>query len=419
MTTASSNTIAAGDDISESPAAGTGVLSGTAVSLVISTGATASVLYSFPAAPLNFNSWYAGTLIQGSDKNLYGLTQIGGTNNSGTLFKLSLGGSESTVYSFFAPVTSGQTLPEGLIQGGDGNFYETTSGGAMQSTGGGGAGTLGKITPAGKETTLYNFCGCLDSRGYYEGADPTGLIEGGDGNFYGTTAASGSDSSGTLIMIPPSGIGSVLHTFGSVAGDGQTPVGSLISANSLGQNQGTFLYGVTDRGGANNTGTVFVFEPSIGHETLLYSFGPSSGTDGQVPVAGLVQATNGNFYGMTYYGGTHNTGTVYEIAAGIEKVLYSFGPPVTTHNPTPVGSLIQATDGNLYGITQYGGLYDGGMVFKIAPSGGAVTVVHSYTGGTTDAAYPQSLIQASDGNLYGTGLFGGTNNTGAVFKIPL
>jgi uncharacterized repeat protein (TIGR03803 family) len=203
----------------------------------------------------------------------------------------------------------------------------------------------------------------------------------------------------------------VLYFFGGGTTDGDIPQGSLIQAN------GTTFYGVTSRGGTNDNGTIFQVTPA-GVETILYSFGPTSGHDGQQPIGGLVHA-NSNFYGMTFLGGTNNTGAVYRLTpGGVETVLYSFGPPVNSVGPNPIGSLIQASDGNLYGATTYGGTYNIGMIFRITPSG-TFSIVHSFSAGGVDGAYPYALIQGTDGNLYGSARAGGANLGGAIFKIVL
>src|SRR5262249_16765667 len=130
-----------------------------------------------------------------------------------------------------------------------------------------------------------------------------------------------------------------------------------------------------------------------GTETVLYSFGPTSGVDAQVPTGGLLEGSDGNFYGMTVKGGANGTGAVFKLTpAGVETVLYSFGPPVNSINPTPRGALNQGSDGDFYGCTQHGGTLNVGPVFKLTPSG-VQTRVHSFTAGGTDAAEPGVLLQ--------------------------
>ncbi len=158
--------------------------------------------------------------------------------------------------------------------------------------------------------------------------------------------------------------------------------------------------------------------------TTLYSFG---GSDGSGPWAGLIQATDGNFYGTTTQGGAYGDGTVFKITpSGALTTLHSFAG---SDGSSPYAGLIQGTDGNFYGTTYYGGAatwcygYAGcGTIFRITPSG-TLTTLHSFDGG--DGAWPQAgLLQANDGNFYGTALTGGATTfcygypgCGTIFKI--
>ena len=198
---------------------------------------------------------------------------------------------------------------------------------------------------------------------------------------------------------------SVLYSFGTGI-DGQNPYAGLI------QDASGNLYGTTLYGGTNNLGTVFKVTPA-GVETVLYSFG--TGTDGHLPLAGLIQDASGNLYGTTYTGGTNNLGTVFKVTpAGVETVLYSFG--TGTDGQYPRAGLIQDASGNLYGTTFEGGTNGLGTVFKVTPVG-VETVLYSFGAGI-DGQYPYArLIQDASGNLYGTTFQGGTNGLGTVFKI--
>jgi len=184
----------------------------------------------------------------------------------------------------------------GLVQASDGNFYGTTTGGGAN-----GAGTVFKVTPAGRLTTLYNFC----YQGYpcSDGGDPyAGLIQATDGNFYGTTLGGGASGDGTVFKITPSGTLTTLYNFGGA--DGAVPYGGLIQATD-----GNF-YGTTSGGGASGDGSVFKITPS-GTLTTLHSFADSDGASPD----GLVQATDGNFYGTTYGGGAYGDGTVFRLVS--------------------------------------------------------------------------------------------------------
>ena len=149
--------------------------------------------------------------------------------------------------------------------------------------------------------------------------------------------------------------------------------------------------------------------------TTLYSFG--SAGDGGSPQGSLIQATDGNLYGITYTGGAHNLGTVFKVTlSGTEAVLYNFTGS-TNDGANPSCGLIQATDGNLYGMTFWAGVSNLGTVFKITVSG-VETLQHSFAGNSSDGASPScGLIQATDSNFYGMTFAGGAHNLGTVFKI--
>jgi uncharacterized repeat protein (TIGR03803 family) len=219
------------------------------------------------------------------------------------------------------------------------------------------------------------------------------LVQGVDGNLY--TYAGGANNAGTVFRVTPDGVATIVWSFGAGT-DGQGPVAALIQGTD-----GNF-YGTTASGGANNFGTAFRVTPS-GMETVLWNFG--AGTDGQSPMAALVQANDGNLYGTTALGGAHGAGTAFRLdLAGNETVLWNFDQ---TTGVEPQSPLIQATDGNLYGTAAGGGANNAGTIFRITLLG-ATSVFYSFSGGT-DAGFPQSgIIQARDGNFYGTSSVGGT-----------
>jgi uncharacterized repeat protein (TIGR03803 family) len=260
-------------------------------------------------------------LIQATDGNFYGTTSVGGANNDGTIFKITPSGMLTTLHSFDG--TDGATPYAGLVQATNGNFYGTTAyGGASSDCYGGPCGTVFKITPSGTLTTLHSFDG---TDGEYPYA---GLVQGTDGNFYGTTFDGGGYGvypGGTIFKITPSGILTTLYNFCAQSNcpDGYSPIG-LVRGND-----GNF-YGTTDHGGANGDcggigcGTVFTITPS-GTLTTIYSFcSQSNCTDGEAPYAGLIQATNGSFYGATDYGGAigfceygEGCGTIWSLSVGL------------------------------------------------------------------------------------------------------
>ena len=343
------------------------------------------------------------SLILGRDGNFYGTTQSGGTSGTGTVFSLTPSAVETIVFSFGTSTSLVGYAPSSLVEGTDGNFYGITNSGGTY-----GDGIAFKVA-SGSETVLHSF-GDLDSAGMLDGLFPNGLIQASDGNFYGTTATGNAHP--IVFKMTPAGTETVFHGFTRGPSDGGSPLPGLIQASDGN------LYGTTSQGGVNDTGVVFKLTLA-GVESVLYSFGPTSGGDAQTPTGGLVEGSDGNFYGMTVKGGANGTGTVFKLTpAGVETVLYSFAAPVNGINPTPRGSLIQGTDGNFYGCTQHGGTLNVGTVFKLTPAG-VQTLVHSFSAGGTDAAEPGVLLQGSDGAIYGAATSGGANATGAIFRILL
>jgi uncharacterized repeat protein (TIGR03803 family) len=260
------------------------------------------------------------------------------------------------------------------------------------------------------ETVLHSF-GATSGDGLLPNA---GLTQASDGSLYGTTARGGAFGAGTVFKITTSGAEMVLHSFSVLAADGVSPEAGLIQASD------GILYGTTLGGGAYGRGTVFMINRASGAEKVLHSFGATS-DDGWQIWHGVIEASDGKLYGTTQVGGAYDGGTVFRInrASGAEKVLYSFGA-TAGDGSGPSSELIQARDGNLYGTTlnggAYGSAYGGGTVFMINRASGAETLVHSF-GGPGDGSLPSSLIQASDGTLYGTTMIGGANGNGTVFWI--
>ena len=231
-------------------------------------------------------------------------------------------------------------------------------GGANPAPSGDGGGTVFKITASGMLTTLYSFCsqsGCADGLGPW-GA----LVQGTNGDLYGTTGGGGTNAAGTIFKITPSGKLTTLYSFCSQSGctDGALPYAGPV------QTINGDLYGTTEYGSSRNCvpkgcGTVFQITPSA-TLTTLYSFCTQSGcADGAYPHGALMQATNEDFYGTTTYGGSHGSfhGTVFQITpTGTLTTLYSFcAQREYTDGYGPVAGLIQATNGELYDTTTYGG----------------------------------------------------------------
>jgi len=372
-----------------------------------------------------------GALVQGADGNFYGVAQIGGKNLNGTAFSMTPSGVLTTLYNFCsqknqALCIDGSYPNAPLVQGANGNFYGTSrfAGEALN------AGTVFELSSAGDFTLLYSFCsgpGCPDGE-YPEG----GLIRGADGNFYGNTSNGGSHSmggdGGTIFKITPAGTHTALYNFcarvsNGVCLDGMSPEATLLQATD-----GNF-YGTTLFGGAHNKGTFFKLTPD-GKFTSLHSLSEASFTNA------LIEGADGNLYGTTEAGGKLASGTVFRITpSGQLATLYNFcSLPNCGDGKFPVAGLVQGSDGNFYGTTILGGINNDsscrggpgcGTIFQITPAG-KLTTLYNFCSQTNcpDGSQPDAaLIQAGDGTFYGTTSEGGSTacngGCGTVFSLSM
>jgi uncharacterized repeat protein (TIGR03803 family) len=298
-----------------------------------------NVLYSFCSQRGCPDGTDPSTPILGSDGNFYGTTEYGGNRfNGGTVYKMTLGGELTTLYSFCtSKECPGGASPEGIIQASDGNFYGTTGGGGNASN----MGTIFSISPTGEFKVLNDFCSlanCVD--GYNQFFPP---IQGIDGNLYGATLLGGAHSGGVLYRLSLAGEYTIIYNFCSLSDclDGGVP-------NTIVQDAKGNFFGTTEEGGSRGFGTVFEFT-STNQYIVLDSFDYALGD----PLAGLTLASDGNFYGITR-GGT-NGGTVFEVTPeGRIRFLNIFEDCALDSGWDPLFSLFQGTNGSLYGTTAYG-----------------------------------------------------------------
>jgi len=378
----------------------------------------------------------ASTLIQATDGNLYGYTTEGGLDvcagSCGTLFKIDDQGKLTTFYEFCKqgklPCLDGMIPNGALIQASDGNFYGTTMQGGPNNGPNcpHGCGTIFRITPKGKLTTLYNFCSranCAD------GASPEGaLLQASNGKLYGETGIGGNGvqfGMGTLFELTLQGKLTTIHTFCANypdCSDGIGPTFGLI------QGRNGNLYGTAaEGGGVVNDRTLLygtVFELKLdGTLTSIYSFclsGYPSCPDGAYPVGQLVQATDGTFYGATNQGGTGPFGTIFKMtSSGQLTTIHAFQG---TDGGFPSG-IMQASNDAFYGSTDYEGANgEGGTLFLLNSVGFTTLYNFCSQSNCTDGSSPSVLTQGTDGVFYGTTSTGGNLNAcfggcGTLFSL--
>lgn len=342
-----------------------------------------SDLYNFDGAH-GASPAYPQLLAQGQDGNFYGTTPEGGTNG-GVVFRVTPAGALAVIHEFSG--SDGYGPKAGLTLGLDGNLYGSTVLGGTNNIG-----TIYQVTPSGAVTTLYSFTGGKD------GAYPYGTpILGPDGNLYGLTQYA------TAYKVTPAGKFTLL---GTIPDRSFAPL--LLGSDGN-------LWGTTQHAGKFNQGTVFKMT-TAGKVTVIYDF--DGAANGGVPWGGLVQGADGNFYGTATGGGSHGGGIVFRLSAsGNLKVLHNFPVNDPSDGYNPVAGLVAATDGLFYGVTFAGGSGGFGVVFEIS-STGTYSILFNFDN-TLGAAPTSTGVQHTNGNVYGLAGDGGAKGDGVFYGVTL
>jgi uncharacterized repeat protein (TIGR03803 family) len=364
-------------------------------------------LKSFGPAELS-GTYPQSSLVKGSVGRFYGTTFAGGTNDAGTIFNLNPDASGYTVLHHFGGNGDGSG-PVVLLEGIDGMLYGATQSGGTGFCSGG---TIFKLNNSGSGyTVLRSFDNCGDSAG---APQPLSLIQGSDGVLYGTTSrggeAGGTNSVGAVFRLNTDGNDyTVLYVFTNI-NNGFNPA-ALIQGSDMA------LYGVTRGGGTGYEGTIFRLSQESGEFTVLHSF---EGSDGAWPHSALLEGTDGSLYGVTIAGGTNDGGTVFTLqkdGSGF-RVLHHFTRTSDSVLQGPNAALAQGTDGTLYGTTLYGGSNWWGTAFKLNKDGSGYTVLYNFGSTAGDGSGPAAaLTLGNDGAFYGTTTHGGDLGFGTVFRL--
>ena len=340
----------------------------------------------------------SGALIQASDGNLYGLTSTGGTG-FGVLFSFNPTTSIFTKKYDFTGLLGAQ--PKGsLIQASDGNLYGVTYDSGTSG--------LGVLFSYNITTNVYTKK--VDFDGASKGSRPVGsLLQASDGNLYGCTSYGGPNNYGVLFLFNPTTSFYITRVaFTGVSSDGAYPAGSLIQATD------GSLYGMTEYGGANNYGTLYSYNPTTYSYSKKLDFaGPSNGSK---PEGSLVQASDGNLYGSTLEGGTNNLGVLFNYNSSTNTYAKKLDFAGTINGRNPPSQIMQANDGNLYAMSTAGGLSDLGLLYSYNPTTNNYSKKIDFDWGANGTNPYGSLIKANDGNFYGMAGVGGTNNLGVLFQ---
>jgi gliding motility-associated-like protein len=360
---------------------------------IISVRAQYTQLHDFSGSPDGFYPQNTTPVSDGTF--LYGMTSNGGVNGSGIIFKIRHDGTGYTKIFDFNNLVTGANPDGSLISDGTFLYGMTKSGGANNY------GTIFKIRPDGTGfTVLLNFNGAGN------GQQPYGdLIY--DGTFlYGMTFVGGVNNSGVIFKIRTDGTGYMkLYDFATGA-NGRLPRGNLL-------HDGTFLYGMTSFGGANNLGVIFKIRPDGTSYTKLLDFDGPNGARGH----GYLISDGTTLYGLTPYGGSSNRGNIFKInpdGTGYSN-LHNF---TSLSEYEPFGSPT-LEEGFLYGMTNRGGTHGGGTIFKISIDGSAYSNVYEFGQSPTESMLPHNSLIIDDGYVYGFTRGGGVNGVGTIFKLAL
>jgi uncharacterized repeat protein (TIGR03803 family) len=362
-----------------------------------SSGNNQQVIKTFIEYPGN-NPGYS-ELCQASNGKLYGMTLNGGIQYYGVLFEYDPATSIFTKKIDFDGTSNGSMPFGSLIQASNGKLYGMTLQGGVNNKG-----VLFEFDPVSS-----TFIKKIDFAGTSNGSSPEGaLLLASNGKLYGMTSSGGTNDYGVLFEYNPttSTYSKKIDFDGTLKG--QKPCGSLMQASN------GKLYGMTSSGGTNNYGVLFEFDPASSTLTKKLDFAGT--TNGKSPYGSLIQALNGKLYGMTYNGGTKDFGVLFEYNLATLNLTKKVDFNGTLNGKYPYGSLIQATNGKLYGMTQNGGSNDYGVIFEYDTSTSTCTKKLDFNGSLNGKLPHGSLMQASNGKLYGMTYQGGTMGYGVLFE---
>lgn len=340
-----------------------------------------------------------GRLVQVSNNLMYGVTQLGGANGRGTIFRVSATGTSFTkLYDFPAlpAVATGAQPFTGLTLGSNGLLYGTT-----QLGGANGGGVIFSFNITGSVyTNVYDF---TQATGRFPVAE---LVQASNGKFYGTATQGGTNNSGVLFSYDP-----VADAYVDIVNMSGTTGYNPLSRMIIGSNG--LLYGTADLGGTSSAGVIYSLNTTTNAYSVVYNFGSSTQSD---PWGGLIEDPAGTLVGMTNAGGTGGQGSLYKhvISTGIttELVPFSF-----SNGSAPRGRLLKASNGLFYGTTSSGGSNDLGILFSFNPVTNAFTRLYNFD--NTSGSYPLGRLAEVNGNLYGLCSQGGTTAGGTLFEYAI
>jgi uncharacterized repeat protein (TIGR03803 family) len=379
---------------------------------------TEKVLWNFSGGSDGSEPW-SNYFIADAKGNLYSVTASGGSYSAGVVFMLTPAGGESVLYEFKGQSSGDGASPHGrLAFDAQGNLYGTTQGGGTNDTG-----TVYELTPAQgggwTEQVLYTF-----SAAGTDGSNPSaGVVIAKDGTMYSTAANGGAGGAGAIFSLKKTSKGwkqKVIHSLNYPADGGYPYDGLMMDASGN-------LYGAAPSGGSSGYGVIYRLSHGKQGwtETVIHNFTDQNGDGSGLYWIDLISDGAGNIYGATSFGGTNTTGTVWELVYSkskktyAESILYEFGASGSGDGNNPYGGLVMDSKGNLYGTTVNGGTSGIGMVYQLTKQGKAwkETALHEFAGGADGSQPTGNLYIDGKGRLYGMAEMGGSSNQGVAYRV--
>jgi uncharacterized repeat protein (TIGR03803 family) len=389
------------------------------LALALTAGAsTEKILWDFKGGSDGSGPW-SNYFISDAKGNLYAATAAGGTYGAGTVFMLTPAGKETILYEFKGQSNGDGNAPHGhLTFDAKGNIYGTTQAGGTNGTG-----TVYELSPKSgggwKEKVLYSF-----SAAGADGADPSaGMTIAADGTMYSTTPDGGAFGAGTVFSLRKTSTGwkqTVIQNLNGSSNGGYPYEGLMMDAAGN-------LYGAAPTGGASGQGVIYRLSRTKKGwaDKVLHSFTNANGDGSGLYWIDLISDTSGNIYGATSFGGTNGTGMVWELVYSetkksySESILYEFGASGSGDGNNPYGGLAMDSAGNLYGTTLYGGTSNIGTSYKLTKDGTTwkETILHTFAGANDGAQSTGNPYIDAKGRVWGMTETGGTSDLGVVYRI--
>jgi uncharacterized repeat protein (TIGR03803 family) len=378
---------------------------------------TEKVLWNFKGGSDGSEPW-SNYFISDAKGNLYAATAAGGTYSAGTVFMLSPAGKETVLYEFKGSNGDGSAPHGRLAFDADGEIYGTTQGGGINGTG-----TVYRLSPKSgggwTEKVIYNF----SATGADGTAPSAGMTIAADGTMYSTTPDGGAFGAGTVFSLKKTSKGwkqTVIQNLNGSSNGGFPYEGLMMDTAGN-------LYGAAPTGGTSGQGVIYrlSFTKKGWVDTVLHSFTGQNGDGAGLYWIDLISDKSGNIYGATSFGGTNGTGTVWELVYSTtkktysESILYEFGASGSGDGNNPYGGLAMDSKGNLYGTTLYGGPSNIGTFYKLTKQGKTwkETILHSFVGANDGNEPTGNPYIDATGRLYGMTQTGGKSNLGIVYRI--